>query len=107
MLHIFRQILTVTVILLLKEILSVSIHYLLQLDLKEKMSTAECNKVLSDIFDKFEFLMKYQNMGSWYDPLLFRVFKLVTQDGGKWHLRRSCIKRETRFALTTLKIINN
>ena len=26
-------------------------------------SSAECNKVVSDIFDKFEFLMKYQNKG--------------------------------------------
>ena len=26
---------------------------------------AECNKIVSDIFGKFEFLMKYQNMGSY------------------------------------------
>ena len=29
------------------------------------MSSAECNKVVSDIFGKFEFLMKYPNMDSY------------------------------------------
>ena len=32
---------------------------------KEYITTAECNKVVSDIFGKFEFLMKYQNMSSY------------------------------------------
>ena len=35
------------------------------------------------------------------------IFKSLMQDGRKWHLRRSCIKRKTRFALTTLELINN
>ena len=37
-------------------------------------SSAECNKVVSDIFGKFEFLMKYQNMGSYsHFGLVLRV----------------------------------
>ena len=35
-------------------------------------SSAECNKVVSDTFGKFEFLMKYHNMGSYahFTPFL-------------------------------------
>ena len=37
--------------------------------------SAECNKVISDIFGKIEFLMKYQNMGSYAHPFLFLNIK--------------------------------
>ena len=61
-------------------------------------STAECNKVVSDIFGKFEFLMKYQNMGSLfirtfctifesYNPFSFRNIKKK-----RCKMRRKCKK---------------
>ena len=45
------------------------------------ISTAECNKVVSDIFGKFEFLMKYQNMGSYahFAPFLKVIILLVSE----------------------------
>ena len=44
-------------------------------------STAECNKVVSDIFGKFKFLMKYQNMGSYahFAPFLKTIILLVSK----------------------------
>ena len=45
------------------------------------ISTAECNKVVSDIFGKFEFLMKYQNMGSYehFVPFLKIIILFVSE----------------------------
>ena len=43
-------------------------------------STAECNKVVSDIFGKFEFLMKYQNMAyAHFAPFLKIIILLVSE----------------------------
>ena len=43
--------------------------------------TAECNKVVSDIFGKFEFLRKYQNMGSYpHFPPFFKVLILLVSE---------------------------
>ena len=48
---------------------------------RKKRSTAECNNVVSDIFGKFEFLMKYQNMGSYahFAPFLKIIVLLVSE----------------------------
>ena len=45
------------------------------------ISSAECNKVVSDIFGKFEFLMKYQNMGSYAHlaPVLKVIFLFFSE----------------------------
>ena len=45
------------------------------------ISTAECNKVVSDIFGKFELLMKYQNMGSYahFTPYLKVIILLFSK----------------------------
>ena len=75
-------------------------------------SSVECNKVVSDIFGKFEFLMKYQNIGlyAYFAPFLKVLFlffsEILRKNGVKRYLPRSCIKRKTRFALTTLKLID-
>ena len=41
------------------------------------ISSAECNWVVSDIFGKFEFLMKYQNMGLYAHFTLFLKVKIL------------------------------
>ena len=54
-------------------------------------STAECNKVVSDIFGKFKFLMKYhQNIFSYahFAPFLKIIILLVSEI-----LRKKCKKR--------------
>ena len=45
------------------------------------VSLDECNKVESDIFGKFDFLMKYQNMGSnaYFARFLKVIILLVSQ----------------------------
>ena len=40
-------------------------------------SSAECNKVVCDNFGKFEFLMKYQNMGLYAHFTLFLKVKIL------------------------------
>ena len=44
-------------------------------------SSAECNKVVSDIFGEFEFLMKYRNMDSYahFAPFLKALILLISE----------------------------
>ena len=57
--------------------------------LQNDISTAECNKVVSDIFGKFEFSMKYQNMGSYahfapfFKVIIFLVSEILRKNGVK------------------------
>ena len=52
-------------------------------------SSVECNKVVSDIFDKFKFLMKYQNIGSYshfaryLNVIILLVSEILRQNGVK------------------------
>ena len=53
-------------------------YFLLDHMILEHNSSAECKKVVSDVFGKFELLMKYQNMPTFctifesYNPFSFR-----------------------------------
>ena len=49
--------------------------------MSKSISSAECNKVVSDIYGKFEFLMKYRNMDSYaqFAPFLKVIILLVSE----------------------------
>ena len=65
-------------------------------------SSVECNKVVSDIFGKFEFLMKYQNMGLYvhfapfFKVVILFFFRNIKKKRCK--KRRKCKKKRVPVA---------